>query len=81
MQLDLFTKKNLELVTTLNNHNGTSLFDIVNKTSTSAGARLLRRWIEEPLINKKHIQLRLDATDELYKSYALRYTLKNAFIY
>ena len=77
MQLDLFTKKNLELVTTLNNHNGTSLFDIVNKTSTSAGARLLRRWIEEPLINKKHIQLRLDATDELYKSYALRYTLKN----
>lgn len=77
MQLDLFTKKNLELVTTLNNHNGTALFDIVNKTSTSAGARLLRRWMEEPLINQKHIQLRLDATDELYKSYALRYTLKD----
>ena len=53
------------------------MFDIVNKTSTSAGARLLRRWMEEPLINQKHIQLRLDATDELYKSYALRYTLKD----
>ena len=77
MQFDLFTKKNLELVETLNHHNGTSLFDILNKTSTAAGARLLRRWIEEPLINEEQIQLRLDATDELFNSYALRYTLKD----
>lgn len=77
MQLDLFTKRNLELVTTLNNHNGVSLFDVINKTSTSAGGRLLRRWLEEPLIDRAQIALRLDATDELFKNYLLRTTFEN----
>lgn len=77
MQLDLFTKKNLELVTTLNDHYGTSLFDILNKTSTSAGGRLLRRWIEEPLIDHEQILLRLEATDELFKNYLLRSSFEN----
>lgn len=77
MQLDLFTKKNLELVTTLNDHYGTSLFDILNKTSTSAGGRLLRRWIEEPLIAPDQISLRLQATEELFKNYLLRSSFEN----
>lgn len=72
MQLDLFTKKNLELVTTLNDHYGASLYDILNKTKTSAGSRLLRRWIEEPLIDRGEISLRLGATAELFGDYALR---------
>lgn len=77
MQLDLFTKKNLELVATLNDHYGTSLFDILNKTRTSAGGRLLRRWIEEPLIDRIQIGLRLEATDELFKNYLLRSSFEN----
>lgn len=77
MQLDSFTKRNLELVTTLNNHQGTSLFDIINKTSTSAGGRLLRRWLEEPLIERYAIDLRLKATDELFNNYLLRATFEN----
>lgn len=77
MQLDLFTKKNLELVATLNDHYGTSLFDILNKTKTSAGGRLLRRWLEEPLIDRDQIALRLDATDELFRNYLLRQSFEN----
>ena len=77
MQLDLFTKKNLELVDSLNDHHGTALFDILNKTATSAGARLLRRWIEEPLIDPAEIALRLEATDELFSNYLLRATFAN----
>ncbi|MEE0435510.1 MAG: DNA mismatch repair protein MutS [Peptococcaceae bacterium] len=77
MQLDLFTKKNLELVSTLNDHYGTSLFEILNKTETSAGGRLLRRWIEEPLIDPVQIAHRLEATDELFKNYLLRSSFEN----
>ena len=77
MQLDLFTKKNLELVAPLNDYHGTTLFDILNKTATSAGGRLLRRWIEEPLIDPAQIALRLNATDELFGNYLLRATFAN----
>ncbi|MDO4281114.1 MAG: DNA mismatch repair protein MutS, partial [Peptococcaceae bacterium] len=77
MQLDLFTKNNLELVATLNFYGETSLYDIINKTSTSSGSRLLRRWLEEPLTDRGQIQKRLDATAELFSSYALRYTLRS----
>lgn len=75
MQLDLFTKRNLELVATLNSHGGASLYDILNKTATAAGGRMLKRWLEEPLIDAAAIEARLEATAELVESYPLRYTL------
>ena len=75
MQLDLFTKRNLELVATLNSYGGTSLYETINKTATAAGARMLKRWLEEPLIDAGQIERRLEATEELYSNYALRYTL------
>ncbi len=79
MLLDLFSKKNLELVSSLSGNKNTTLFDILNKTSTSAGARLLRRWLEEPLIDAEHINLRLDATQELFENYLLRRTFGEFF--
>ena len=35
---------------------------------TAMGGRLLKKWIEEPLKNIKHIYLRLDAVEELYEN-------------
>lgn len=61
MKLDLATRINLELVETIRRKNKKgSLLDILDKTSTSMGARLLKKWIEEPLIEKESIEERLD---------------------
>jgi DNA mismatch repair protein MutS len=72
MELDVFTKKNLELVEALNSRHGSTLYEVLNKTATNAGARLLKRWMEEPLTNAAAIRDRLDATDELVNHAPLR---------
>ena len=76
MEFDVFTKKNLELLEPLNNRHGVTLYEIVNKTVTNAGARLLKRWLEEPLTEKQAISARLEATDELVTHAQLRTKLR-----
>ena len=57
--MDRFTIRNLELLQPTH-ETGTSLLDILDKTSSPMGARMLRKWIALPLINLKEIRSRHD---------------------
>lgn len=66
MVLDSSTRRNLELTETLREKQKRgSLLWILDKTKTAMGARLLRNWIEQPLIDPERIKERLDAIEEL----------------
>ncbi|MDE6949844.1 MAG: DNA mismatch repair protein MutS [Lachnospiraceae bacterium] len=66
MLLDSATRRNLELTETLREkHKRGSLLWVLDKTKTAMGARTLRSYIEQPLINKEQIEQRLDAVEEL----------------
>ena len=65
--LDKFTIRNLELLHTPN-PNAKTLIDVVDKTVSPMGSRLLRRWISLPLKNKEQIQARYDVVDYFYKN-------------
>lgn len=59
MVLDISTRRNLELVETIRDKSKKgSLLNILDKTSTSMGARLLKRWVQEPLVDKEKIMKR-----------------------
>lgn len=66
MLIDSSSRRNLELVETLREKNKRgSLLWVLDKTRTAMGARMLRRCVEQPLINQGEIQERLDALEEL----------------
>ena len=66
MMLDSSTRRNLELCETLREKQKRgSLLWVLDKTKTAMGARTLRKYIEQPLIDKKEIEKRLDAVQEL----------------
>ncbi len=66
MLLDSATRRNLELTETLRDKQKRgSLLWVLDKTKTAMGGRLLRSMIEQPLIEKKEMERRLDAVEEL----------------
>ena len=66
MVLDSSTRRNLELVETLREKaKRVSLLGVLDKTKTAMGARMLRSFVEQPLIEKEEIEGRLDAIEEL----------------
>lgn len=65
--LDKFTIRNLELLNTPN-PNAKTLIDVIDKTVSPMGSRLLRRWISLPLKNKEQIQARYDVVDYFFKN-------------
>ena len=65
--LDKFTIRNLELLNTPN-PNAKTLIDVIDKTVSPMGSRLLRRWVSLPLKNKEQIQSRYDVVDYFYKN-------------
>ena len=66
MMLDSSTRRNLELCETLREKQKRgSLLWVLDKTKTAMGARTLRKYVEQPLIDKKEIENRLDAVAEL----------------
>ena len=66
MLLDSSTRRNLELTETLREKQKRgSLLWVLDKTKTAMGARLLRSYIEQPLIDKEEMEKRLDAIQEL----------------
>jgi len=68
MLLDSSTRRNLELCETLREKQKRgSLLWVLDKTKTAMGARTLRNYIEQPLLNKVDMEARLDAVDELSK--------------
>lgn len=79
MVLDPFTRRNLELVETVRERSKKgSLLWLLDRTETSMGARLLRRRIDKPLLQRSRIEERLDAVDHLYNQYILREDLRMA---
>lgn len=73
MSFDSNTRRNLELL--YSNRDGKrfgTLYGLLNKTQTPMGARLLQRYIEEPLIDEDEINLRLDAVEELVNNTYIR---------
>jgi len=62
--MDRFTIKNLEIFNSTND-SGISLFSVINKTLTPIGARMLRRWLAFPLLDKEKINDRLSIVDFL----------------
>jgi DNA mismatch repair protein MutS len=65
VRLDKFTVRSLELLDTMN-EGGKSLLDILDKTTTPMGARLLKRWIVFPLREVKSIEDRLSAVEHFF---------------
>ena len=73
MLLDVTARRNLEITEKMRDKSkkGTLLW-VLDKTSTSMGGRLLRRWLNDPLLEVKEIQERLDAVKELKENIMLR---------
>ena len=66
MMLDSSTRRNLELCETLREKQKRgSLLWVLDKTRTAMGARTLRKYVEQPLIEKEEVLRRLDAVEEL----------------
>ncbi|SES69675.1 DNA mismatch repair protein MutS [Natronincola peptidivorans] len=77
MILDITTRRNLELTETIReNKKKGSLLGVLDKTVTSMGGRMLRKWIEEPLIDVDKINLRLDAVESIKEDILTRKELK-----
>lgn len=73
LEMDVSTRRNLELTETmLRKEKRGSLWWVLDNTVTSAGARLLRRWVERPLVSTQAIRRRQGAVAALVDDIALR---------
>ncbi len=80
MYLDLSTKRNLEILYTIQEGQSEgSLISVLDKTKTAMGARLLKKWINAPLRNKEQIDKRIESVEDFYKNKNLRSNLQNEF--
>ena len=69
MRYDAFTRRNLELCASMRNgEKKGSLLWVLDKTHTGMGARLLKQWLDRPLISSRAINARLDGVAELKSS-------------
>ncbi len=75
VRLDKFTVRSLELVGTMN-EGGKSLLNIIDKTVTPMGARMLRRWLVFPLKELKAIQRRQAVVEYLFKDLEMKQLLE-----
>ena len=66
VRLDKFTVRNLELVSPMN-EDGTSLLNVIDKTISPMGSRMLRRWVLFPLKDVKPIEERLDVVEYFFR--------------
>lgn len=69
VEIDLSTRRNLELTETMRDKQKRgSLYGVLDKTNTSMGSRLVKTWILSPLVNAAAITNRLDAVEEMVKN-------------
>lgn len=77
MRIDLHSKRNLELVETIRDKKKRgSLLWLLDKTVTAMGGRLLKQWLEKPLIDQEQIKNRLSMVETLIDSYFDREEIK-----
>ena len=73
LKMDIHTKRNLELTETLRlKQRNYSLIWLLDKTKTAMGSRMLKSWIEAPLVDKKEIYRRYDMVSILLKEFVLK---------
>ena len=81
VSLDANSRRNLELTETLRDKTKKgSLLWVLDRTNTAMGARRLRKWLEQPLINKSLIEERLEAVEELKNNISLHEDLKEVLV-
>lgn len=77
MLLDESTRRNLELTETLaSNSEFGSLIQIIDKTKTPMGKRLIRKWINQPLINQEEIVKRLEIVSRFTEDGLIRFEIQ-----
>ena len=80
MQLDEVTRRNLELIKSIRyNSSFGSLISILDETETPMGARKLRDWLLNPLLDKEKIELRLNAIQEFKDNFSLTKDIRDLF--
>lgn len=73
MELDAATRRNLEITETMRDRaKRGSILWVIDRTNTSMGARLLKQWVERPLLDATEINRRLCSVKELYDNLMLR---------
>lgn len=78
MQLDSNARRNLELTETIRDKSKKgSLLWVLDKTNTSMGGRLLRKWLESPLMDVKEIEYRQNGIEELKEDIVKRNTIRD----
>lgn len=79
MSMDINSRRNLELTENIRDKGKKgSLLWVLDKSNTAMGSRMLRKWIEQPLINKDSIQNRLDSVEEIRNDYGILSELKGS---
>ena len=77
LSMDSNTRRNLELCRTMrDNEKRGSLLWVLDRTKTAMGARLLRQYVEQPLMNQRKILYRQGAVAEFFENYLLRSELQ-----
>jgi DNA mismatch repair protein MutS len=73
MDIDMATRRNLEITETMRDKakRGTLLW-VLDRTKTSMGARMLKQWLEKPLVDAQQIERRLESVEELTNNLMLR---------
>ncbi|UOE92767.1 DNA mismatch repair protein MutS [Alkalihalobacillus sp. LMS39] len=78
MKIDYHSKRNLELIETLRDKKKQgSLLWVLDKTVTAMGGRLIKKWVERPLIDKAMIEQRLSAVQTLLDDYFVREEIRD----
>ncbi|HEY9577751.1 MAG TPA: DNA mismatch repair protein MutS, partial [Pseudobacillus sp.] len=77
MKIDFYSKRNLELTETIRSKNKKgSLLWLLDETMTAMGARMLKQWIDRPLINQRHINERLSMVEKLIHAFFERQEIR-----
>lgn len=73
----MYSKRNLELTETImkKGKHG-SLLWVLDKTATAMGSRMLKKWLERPLLDQNQIEARLEAVEGFYRGFMERDTLR-----
>ena len=75
--IDTYTLRNLEITRNLRDGDKKdTLYDVLDFTRTAMGSRLLRKWLEYPLLSKRRINARLDAVENLVNEFFVRNNLR-----
>ena len=76
VRLDKFTIRNLELVSSMH-EGGLSLLNVIDRTITPMGGRMLKRWLVFPLRDKKAIENRLNIVEYAYKNFDFKQVISD----